>query len=153
METASFSILELFQLGGAIMWPLLLFSIAAVAIAIERTAYIFYHKLNMDDITIVTGEYIGKNDYAGASEYLGSLTERHMGARILQKLIEQKKHGQAFSANRAEKAAEMEAINCIGSLENGFNFLVALGSLSPLTGFLGTVTGMIGAFRSIAEAT
>jgi biopolymer transport protein ExbB len=33
------------------------------------------------------------------------------------------------------------------------NILTALGSLSPLTGFLGTVTGMIGAFRSIAEAT
>jgi biopolymer transport protein ExbB len=44
-------------------------------------------------------------------------------------------------------------MNCINSLENGFNFLTALGSLSPLTGFLGTVSGMIGAFRSIAEAT
>ncbi|WP_461248291.1 MotA/TolQ/ExbB proton channel family protein, partial [Treponema sp. R6D11] len=43
--------------------------------------------------------------------------------------------------------------NCINSLENGFNFLTALGSISPLTGFLGTVSGMIGAFRSIAEAT
>ena len=43
-------------------------------------------------------------------------------------------------------------MSCIASLENGFNFLTALGSISPLTGFLGTVTGMIGAFRSIAEA-
>ena len=47
----------------------------------------------------------------------------------------------------------MEAMTCINSMENGFNFLVALGSLSPLTGFLGTVSGMIGAFKSIAEAT
>ena len=52
-----------------------------------------------------------------------------------------------------EKAVEAEAMNCISSLENGFNFLTALGTISPLTGFLGTVTGMIGAFRSIAEAT
>jgi biopolymer transport protein ExbB len=51
-----------------------------------------------------------------------------------------------------EKAAETEALTCINSLENGFSFLTALGSLSPLTGFLGTVSGMIGAFRSIAEA-
>jgi biopolymer transport protein ExbB len=52
-----------------------------------------------------------------------------------------------------EKAVETEAMNCVNSLENGFNFLTALGSLSPLTGFLGTVSGMIGAFKSIAEAT
>ncbi|MCL2214384.1 MAG: MotA/TolQ/ExbB proton channel family protein [Treponema sp.] len=153
MENASFSILELFQLGGPIMWPLLLFSIAAIAIAIERTFYLIYHKLNMDEMTAKTSEYIGNNDYSGAAEYLSGLTERHMGARILLKLIGEKKQGQAFLIHRAERAAELEAINCIGSLENGFNFLVALGSLSPLTGFLGTVTGMIGAFRSIAEAT
>ncbi|MDR1148761.1 MAG: MotA/TolQ/ExbB proton channel family protein, partial [Spirochaetaceae bacterium] len=29
----------------------------------------------------------------------------------------------------------------------------ALGSVAPLTGFLGTVSGMIGAFKSIAEAS
>jgi len=153
MGTASFSILELFQLGGPIMWPLLLFSIAAVAIAIERAVYLFYHKLNMDEMTAKTSEYISSNNYSGAAEYLESLTERHMGARILLKLIGEKKQGQAFIVHRAERAAEVEAVNCIGSLENGFNFLVALGSLSPLTGFLGTVTGMISAFRSIAEAT
>jgi biopolymer transport protein ExbB len=153
MGTSSFSILEIFQLGGPIMWPLLLFSIAAVAIAIERGVYLFYHKLNMDEMTVKVSEYVSEKDFSGASEYLSGLTERHMGSRILLKLIGEKKQGQAFLAYRAERAAELEAVNCIGSLENGFNFLVALGSLSPLTGFLGTVTGMISAFRSIAEAT
>ena len=38
-------------------------------------------------------------------------------------------------------------------MESGFNYLTALSSIAPLTGFLGTVSGMIGAFRSIAEAT
>ncbi|MBR4246284.1 MAG: MotA/TolQ/ExbB proton channel family protein, partial [Treponema sp.] len=38
-------------------------------------------------------------------------------------------------------------------MENGFNYLTALSSLAPLTGFLGTVSGMIGAFQSIAVAT
>jgi len=61
--------------------------------------------------------------------------------------------GVPFSERHAERAGETEAMTCIKSLENGFNFLVALGSVSPLTGFLGTVSGMIGAFRSIAQAT
>ena len=38
-------------------------------------------------------------------------------------------------------------------MENGFNYLTALSSIAPLTGLLGTVSGMIGAFKSIAAAT
>jgi biopolymer transport protein ExbB len=153
METASFSLLELFQLGGVVMWPLLFFSIAAVAISIERMVYLLYHNLEVKDLAGKVSVYIENNDYQGASEYLSGLTKRRMGARILLALIQHLKPGQQFSEQRAERAAETEALNCINSLENGFNFLTALGSLSPLTGFLGTVTGMIGAFRSIAEAT
>jgi len=153
MDNASFSLLELFKLGGVFMWPLLVFSIATVAISLERGIYLFYHNLRIDDIAAGTKEYIEKRDYSGAAEYLSGLTEQRMGARIILALIECSKPGKTFSEHRAERAAETEAMNCINSLENGFNFLTALGSLSPLTGFLGTVSGMIGAFRSIAEAT
>jgi biopolymer transport protein ExbB len=153
METATFSVLELFNLGGVIMWPLLLFSIAVVAISIERAVYIFYHDLKVDDLAGKVSDYIKSNDYSGACEYLSGLTKRRMGARILLTLLKHAKAGQQFIVHRAERAVETEAKNCINSLENGFNFLTALGSLSPLTGFLGTVSGMIGAFKSIAEAT
>ena len=153
METASFSLQELFVLGGFLMWPLLLFSIAVVAISLERAVYLFYHNLRMDDLAAGISEYVKNNDYAGAEEYLAGQTKKRMGARILLALIKNSSTGQVFSERRAERAAETEAMNCINSLENGFNFLTALGSISPLTGFLGTVTGMISAFRSIAEAT
>jgi len=153
MGTASFSVAELFMLGGAIMWPLLVFSIVVVAIFLERTVYLLYHKLDIDEMAAKTSEFISNNDYKGASAYLGGFPKKYMGARILLALISQKKPGKVFNVRHAERAAETEAMNCINSLENGFNFLTALGSLSPLTGFLGTVTGMISAFRSIAEAT
>jgi len=153
METSSFSVLELFNLGGIVMWPLLFFSIVVVAISLERIFYLNYHKLNIDDLELKVSEYINNNDYSGAAEYLKPLTKRYMGARILLTLTEQVKPGKAFSEYKTERAIETEAASCINSLENGFNFLTTLGSLSPLTGFLGTVTGMIGAFRSIAEAT
>jgi len=152
METASFSLLELFRLGGVIMWPLLFFSIAAIALSIERIVYLFYHDLRMDDLEQSFSEYITKGDFSGAAEYFSGLTKKRVGARIFLALAGQAKPAKAFSERRAEKAAETEAAACINSLENGFNFLTALGSLAPLTGFLGTVTGMINAFRSIAEA-
>ena len=153
METATFSVLELFKLGGVFMWPLLVFSIATVAISLERAFYLIYHNLRVDDIAAKVSDYVKSSNYSAASEYLSGITGRRMGARILLALFTRVKPGKDFSEHSAERVVETEAMNCINSLENGFNFLTALGSISPLTGFLGTVSGMIGAFRSIAEAT
>ena len=148
-STASFSLLELFFMGGIFMWPLLLFSIAAVAITLERLIYLLYHNLRLDDLKQKVESAIQDGTMEEAKKYLESQTRRRMGARVLLTLVNRSD----LSEHRLEKAAEAEAMSCISSLENGFNFLTALGSLSPLTGFLGTVSGMIGAFRSIAEAT
>jgi len=153
METTSFSLLELFQLGGVVMWPLLVFSIIVVAISFERIVFLSYHNLEIGDLQSTVSDYIDNDDYNGALDYLSSLTKKRMGARVLLSLMQSVKPGQQFSEHRTERAAETEAMNCVNTLENGFDYLTALGSLSPLTGFLGTVTGMIGAFRSIAEAT
>jgi biopolymer transport protein ExbB len=143
-----FSLLTFFQMGGAFMWPLLLFSIATVAITLERTVYLLYHNLRIDDLKIQVEGYIKARDISGAMEYLTALSKRRLGARILLALVNRYR----LSEHLIERAAETEALRCINSLENGFNFLTALGSLSPLTGFLGTVSGMIGAFKSISEA-
>jgi biopolymer transport protein ExbB len=153
METASFSVLELFKLGGIFMWPLLVFSILTVAISLERAFYLIYHNLRVDDIAAKVSDFVKSSNYSAASEYLSGMANRRMGARILLALFTRAKPGKDFSEHSAERIVETEAMNCINSLENGFNFLTALGSISPLTGFLGTVSGMIGAFRSIAEAT
>ena len=153
MDNVSFSLLELFSLGGVFMWPLLAFSVATVAISLERAIYLFYHDLKIDDLEEKVCGYIDNSDYQSAIDYLDGLTKQRMGARIIAALLKGSSPGPSFSEHRAERAAETEAMNNINSLENGFNFLTALGSLSPLTGFLGTVSGMIGAFRSIAEAT
>ena len=151
METtvSSFTILELFRMGGIFMWPLLLFSIAAVAITVERAIFLLYHNLKLGDLKKKVEMAIQNGSLEKTKEYLEGQTKRRMGARILLALVKR----QGLSEQRIEKAVEAEALSCISSLESGFNFLTALGSISPLTGFLGTVSGMIGAFRSIAEAT
>jgi biopolymer transport protein ExbB len=150
-NSSTFSLLELFRMGGVFMWPLLFFSVATVAIALERTVYLLYHNLRLDDLREDAEKFIRAGNYGEAKKYLEEKTKRRMGARILLALIS-RTGGRGVSEHRLERAAEAEAMNCINSLENGFNFLTALGSISPLTGFLGTVSGMIGAFKSIAEA-
>jgi len=151
--SSSFTLLEMFKLGGIFMWPLLAFSIATITIGLERTIYFIYHKLRIDDLGLKVSEFLAVRDYKGAEEYLSPLTKRRIGARVLLALVKRAGQEKTVSEHHLERAVETEAMVCVNSLENGFNFLVALGSLSPLTGFLGTVSGMIGAFKSIAEAT
>jgi biopolymer transport protein ExbB len=152
--SSTFSLLELFRLGGVFMWPLLFFSVAAVAIALERAVYLLYHNLRLEDLREELEKFIDAGNYGEAETYLAPLTRRRMGARIFLAMVRRcrsSRNAQVLE-HRLERAAEAEALSCVNSLENGFNFLTALGSISPLTGFLGTVSGMIGAFRSIAEA-
>jgi biopolymer transport protein ExbB len=148
MEKESFSLLTFFYMGGIFMWPLLVFSIATVAISLEKAVYLLYHNLRLDDLKDQVRKYLEAHDIAGARDYLTGLTKRRIGARILLTLVNRS----GLSEHRMEKAVEAEAQSCINSLEKGFNLLTALGSISPLTGFLGTVSGMIGAFKSISEA-
>ena len=154
-NVVSFSLLELFRMGGIVMWPLTAFSVAVISIGLERIIFLTYHKLRIDDMGSNVSRLVRDGNYQEAVDYLSPLTKRRMGARILLSVVQRAMPGKnkTFSERQVERAAETEAMTCINSLENGFNFLVALGSLSPLTGFLGTVTGMIGAFRAIAEAT
>jgi biopolymer transport protein ExbB len=144
-----FLLLDFFKMGGIFMWPLLFFSIATVSIALERVLYLSLHDLRMEKLNRNVMTYVRKKDIMGAKAYLNEQTKRSMGARILLALLNNAEQ----SEHLMEKAAETEAQNCVNDLENGFDFLTALGSVSPLTGFLGTVSGMIGAFKSIAEAT
>jgi len=154
-EIVSFTLRELFELGGPVMWPLLFFSIVVVFISLERLVYYIYNNRRLDDLTAAVSDHLARNDISGAEEYLKGFMKRRMGARILLELVKysRSKDGRAFSEHRVERAVESESTACITLLETNMNFLTALGSLSPLTGFLGTVTGMISAFRSIAEAT
>ena len=150
METSTaFSLLELFKLGGIFMWPLLIFSVAALAIIMDRVLYLSRHKLNIDEPAAKVLDSIQKGNPKTAAGFLEPLAAKSMGAKVLLALVN---HADLSEA-RLEKAVETEALGCINSLESGFNFLTAIGSLAPLTGFLGTVSGMISAFRSIAEAT
>ena len=144
-----FSLIELFKLGGPFMWVLLAFSVATIGIVIERCIYLAWHNCKVAPVAEKVKAYLRQNKKDEAEKFLASYTHKQTVASILLALLSNSKYGE----NRMERAAESEAQERIRRMENGFNYLTALSSLAPLTGFLGTVSGMIGAFQSIAEAT
>ncbi|HNQ97318.1 MAG: MotA/TolQ/ExbB proton channel family protein [Spirochaetales bacterium] len=143
------SLIALFKLGGPFMWPLLAFSIATVALAVERVVYLFWHNMKVSDLKDKSLSLIRDGRISEAVSELAKEPRKNTSATILLSVVQNAEQGEA----RMEKAAEAEAQERIRRCENGFNYLTALSSIAPLTGFLGTVSGMIGAFKSIASAT
>ncbi len=147
--TEQWSLIRFFEMGGVFMWPLLVFSVLTVGLILERIIYILIHDLRTEKVRKELMPLIEKGQRAHAEEYLKSLKPRNVSGRILREILKNAPYGE----HRMEKAVEAEGQEQIRRLENGFSFLSALASIAPLTGFLGTVSGMIGAFRSIAEAS
>ncbi|MBF9015080.1 MULTISPECIES: MotA/TolQ/ExbB proton channel family protein [unclassified Oceanispirochaeta] len=147
--TEQWSLIRFFEMGGVFMWPLLVFSILTVGFILERVLYILIHDLKTETIRKDILDFSEKGKLTEADAYLAQLKPRNVSGRILKEVLKNAPYGE----HRMEKAVEAEGQEQIRKLENGFNFLSALASIAPLTGFLGTVSGMIGAFRSIAEAT
>ncbi len=143
------SLIGLFNLGGPFMWPLLAFSIATIALSVERIAYLAWHNLSVTGLRDSVDQALREGGTEGAESLLAAEKRKNTPASILLALVRNARYGE----RRMEKATEAEARERIRRLENGFNYLTALASLAPLTGFLGTVSGMIGAFKSIASAT
>lgn len=146
---SKWSLIELFNLGGPFMWVLLVFSIATLTIIIERCIYIGWHDCKVTPLSNKVKQCLREGKKDEAEKMLSELSHKKTAATILYALLTNSKFGEARMSN----AAECEAQERIRRMENGFNYLTALSSIAPLTGFLGTVSGMIGAFKSIAAAT
>jgi biopolymer transport protein ExbB len=144
-----FSLLTMFKLGGIFMWPLLLFSIVTVTIIVERCVYLLCHDLRVDGFRADLSVFLAKGDTETALGWLDARPKRLSATRVFKALVT---HAE-FGEHLMERAVDAEAGECLRDMEKGLNFLVSLSSLAPLTGFLGTVSGMIGAFKAIAEAT
>lgn len=144
---AGFSMIEFFKLGGIFMWPLLLFSIIGLGYVMER-CYVY---LNIDFKK--HPELDGLIDKIRDKETVSipgfaSAKKKNIIAEVIQSGLEMI----GYKIDEVEKVMESTIKMKVQMLEKGLNVLMVLSNLAPLVGFLGTVSGMINAFKSIALA-
>jgi len=118
------TLFSLFQSGGLFMWPILLLSIAAIAIVAERAVNLRLFSRNLN--AIFDGD---RSPRAGFSN-LSSVAPGQEGSRVFEEII--------------QLAFDRQA--------SGLELLSSIGNAAPLLGFLGTVSGMIFSFQSLAQA-
>jgi biopolymer transport protein ExbB len=129
------------------MYPLLLFSIVALAFIIERFIALRRARINVNEfLAKIRKALIVNHSVRDAikicEQYQGPVASI-MKAGLL-------KYGQP--KDEIEKTIENAAIYEMGRLERGLIVLATTANVAPLLGFLGTVTGMIRSFDALAEA-
>lgn len=135
--------LEFLFLGGWSMVPIVLLSIIMVWIVWERFRALRRAKGDPETLTRNVAEYVQAGDVHGAVAYC---RERNSPAsRILQRGLERLGRPIAEIKEAVQEAGRREAF----SLEKRMDLLASVAAIAPMLGFLGTVTGMIGAFRQI----
>ena len=67
--------------------------------------------------------------------------------------VDQRRRGsdESKSAYLADRALEREAEQLSGSLNRGMNILASTGSTAPFIGLLGTVLGILNAFKLVGD--
>ena len=131
--------------GGWMLFFILIASVIAIAIIIER--YLTYKKVekNSEEFTSRIFSLLDKNDVDTAVKFCRE-SPSHFSRVILSGLTKTNLPHERIS-EAVESAAKREVFN----LEKGLSTLATISGVAPLLGFLGTVTGMIQAFMQIQD--
>lgn len=137
--------LEIVIAGGWVMAPIILCSVMAAAIILERLWTLHPHRVVPRDLSRQVWEWVSSNQ----------LNQQH-----IQELRVNSPLGQVLAAGLAsrqqDRATMKEVVEDAGrhvvhELERYLNTLGTIAAISPLLGLLGTVTGMIRTFSALTS--
>ncbi|MFH1246068.1 MAG: MotA/TolQ/ExbB proton channel family protein [Candidatus Omnitrophota bacterium] len=136
---------EIIQKGGPLMYPIILCSIIALAVIIERFYHLYHAQIDITKFMDNISNILKRNRIMEAID----LCEQTPGpiAHISKSAI--LKHDR--SRQEIKEAMEDAGIYEVPRLEKNLGALSTIAHIAPLLGLLGTVTGMVRAFQVIQE--
>lgn len=138
---------KLMSNGGPIMWPILLCSLVAMFVFIEKWFQFHREQINVKELVKGVLNVLKRDGFIEAI----SLCDNTPGpaARILASAILAYERGNADIKQVIKDSNLVE----IPRLERHLNVLASIGYVAPLLGLLGTVLGMMIAFEVIHDKT
>ena len=134
---------ELVKSGGWLMLPIILCSIAAAAICIERYLALNSNKISPPNLLAQVWAWI-KNNQLNADKLRELKSSSPLG-QILAAGLSNSSHGRDVMKESIQEAAS----HVIHDMERYLNTLGTIAAIAPLLGLLGTVIGMIKVFTEI----
>jgi len=138
-------VLQEFKDGGSIMWFLLACAVAGIALTIERAFTLTLRlRLNVKKFGQQLMETVDKNGVKAGIELCNKT--KSPAARVLAAALEKVDQGKTVVEDSIVRTGASE----LAFLDRGMPLIAGLTTVAPFFGFLGTVTGMIGAFKAVA---
>ncbi len=143
MDLYKMSVWQLFLAGGPVMWPILLCSVFALAIILEKFWHL--HKIRIDTQEFLSN-ILNKMKHHHTKEALEICDNTKSPISIILKAGILK-----YDRPRIQIKETMEdaALYEVPRLEKNLSALATIAHISPLLGLLGTVTGMVRCFQAI----
>lgn len=134
---------ELIKAGGWLMAPIILASVLALAICLERAWTLRSNRVAPTDLLARVWQWIKSNQLDAAK--LKQLREDSPLGEILAAGLLNSKHGREIMKESIEESAS----HVLHGLERYLSLLGTIAVISPLLGLLGTVVGIIEAFMAV----
>lgn len=137
--------IEFIVQGGPVLWVIMVLSVAACVIIIERLLYLKRISFDEDKLFLRIKSSLLEGHY---NEALAICDQNLSPFSSLLKIgIENRHQPENVQRDILKDAAALEA----PALEKGLSALGTIGSISPLLGLLGTVTGTMKAFGVLGK--
>ena len=134
-----------FKDGGDIMWFLLACAVGGIALSIERAYTLTFRlRLNVKRFSQQLMDTIGKSGVKAGIELCNNT--QSPAARVLSAALEKVDQGKTVVEDSIVRTGASE----LAFLDRGMALIAGLTTVAPFFGFLGTVTGMISAFKAVA---
>ena len=141
-------LMQVFEDGGVMMFPLALLSVAAVVMILLFMLTIRRNAVVSDKFMNNAEAMIRKRDFLGLIGYCHR--QNQCMARIAQKALEFMTKNTSATFSDVREVAESEGSRQVGMLTSRITYLADVGSVAPMVGLLGTVIGMIKSFTNIS---
>ena len=134
---------EIVQAGGVLMWPIILCSIVAAAITLERLWTLQDRRVVPPDLMQKIWKLVEAHQIS--EPVIRALERNSPLGRLLAAGLENRHRPREVLMERLEDTGR----HVVHELERYLNTLGTIAGVSPLLGLLGTVTGIIKAFNAI----
>ncbi|MBN2102705.1 MotA/TolQ/ExbB proton channel family protein [bacterium] len=136
--------------GAVFMWVLAILAAIMLAIAIERFQFIFTKSnINAPKFMALVRKYVQAKDFKRAMALCNSLREKALAQIILLGLIKASRM-KTPTFRGVQNAVDEGTLEVIPKLQSRTGYLNMIGNVATLIGLMGTIFGLIIAFRSVS---
>ena len=142
------NLLEVLMMGGIWMLPLLALSLAFVGLAVNNFIMLQKKKLTREDLLPGLLQQLANRDIDGALQVCAS--NPCLFTNILEGGLARITTDEILPVN-IQQGIDQTGQSQISNLIKPVNYLSTIGSVAPMVGLLGTVSGMIKAFQALGS--